>query len=188
MAYIENCARSYDVWEYIDPDIVEPRQNHTPANPVDTNQEITNDVNNRYRFVLDRYVRVREALTDIDALLMQSLATSTLLQIQRMPTVHEKMRYIQMLFKPTDVEWRKVLTNRLHQLANPNLDNNLKTWAEQWITLAKEASAANLLDEVAFRDSSIDAASKLDQSFAASYRRVQHTDPQGMEFSLLTIV
>lgn len=126
----------------------------------------------------------------VDALIMKSNTPDRRLDIQRLQTLREKMDHLCDYFKPSTVEWRKVLKSKLEELCKPSPGNNLIERAEEWIILEKEVQDANLHGEnnITMQDAFIEAVSDLDYPFSVPHFAIAETDSEGTLFTLATVI
>lgn len=126
----------------------------------------------------------------IDTLIMKSITNELRTQIQKKRTVYEKMRHLQRYYRPTAVEWRQVLNNRINGLATPDPDSDLIEWADQWLSLANDVKEAGLpgVNDITLRDSFLQAASTLDYAFTVTHTHVPESDPEGKIYTLESVL
>lgn len=193
LAYIDNCATFYGVKNYMDVAIAEDQMQVVtePANSIDDpTQEVNANIFNRYKLALDRYIRINNGLMPIDTLIMKSVTNEMRLQIQKNRTVHQKMHYLQRYYKPTAVEWRQVLTQRIAEISTPDPEEDLIKWSDGWLALADEVTEAGLpgVNRITLRDSFLQAASTLDYALTVTHSHVPESDPNGGTHTLESVL
>lgn len=113
-----NCAQFYEVFDYIDPSR-DASSLATCLRPIDPSEDpeanITTSVFNRYKLHLDRFTRVQHGLMAIDVIIMKAVTPETRIQIQSATSVHEKLCYLRDFYRPSNVEWHRVLLDRINE-------------------------------------------------------------------------
>lgn len=188
---VMNCARTHGVLDFVDP--TKPTKTLTePTNPLDdpTLAEFSNYTLNKHKLEMDRYGRQNTGLLVIDSIIMQSIPDDLRNQIQRLPTIHERVKYLETYFKPSDVEWKTSIQNQILANSNPDPNSDLISWANSWVTLTQDAIAANVagITEITMRDTFIACAARLDHAFAASYSHIPEDDTEGRVYTLQTVL
>lgn len=122
--------------------------------------------------------------------MLQSVTPDMRLQLQRFGNVYERFKYLRRYCKPSTVEWKSVLQDRITRLCHPDPNSDLIAWADSWIMMGQDALEAQVpgINAVSLRDTFLHCAAKLDYAFAAANNHIPESDPAGNQHSLHSVI